>query len=274
MTDSEPVPGPPEPSVVHRDHDHRDHHDHPDRAVHGRRRLRSALRPGFSRGHLLAGLLCAVLGFALVTQVRQTEASTIGALRQDELITLLQKVTAESDRLDEQARDLDARLADLRTGTDRAAVAEKVARDQLDVYGVLAGTRRAQGPGIELTVQDPSGAVDAALMVDVVQELRGAGAEAMQIGGERIVATTAFTDHPQGQGLLIGDRPVSPPYVVLAIGEAASLHRALAIPGGALETLDSRRASGRVEERATITVSALRPVPSAGVARPAEQATP
>lgn len=243
-----------------------------EQAGHGRRRLRSALRPALTRGQLLAGALCAVLGFALVAQVRQTQASTVGALRQGELISVLQKVTEQSSRLDAQARDLERQLSELQSGTDRAAISEKVARDQLDVYGVLAGTRAAQGPGIELTIDDPGHAVSASIMLDVVQELRGAGAEAMQLGDRRIVVQTAFGEG--SGGILVDQVPVSPPYRLLAIGDAATLHRALAIPGGVLETLQSREVTARVAERAGITVSALHAVPTPQLARPAPQATP
>lgn len=240
--------------------------------VHGRRRLRSALRPALTRGQLLAAALCAVLGFALVAQVRQTQTSTVGALRQGELISLLQQVTEQSSRLDAQARELEGRLAELQSGTDRAAISEKVARDQLDIYGVLAGTRGAQGPGIELTIADPARTVSASMLLDVVQELRGAGAEAIQLGDRRIVVQTALRDGTDG--VLVDQAPVSPPYRLLAIGDAATLHRALAIPGGILESLKSRDVTAQVAERAGITVSALHAVPAPQSARPAPQATP
>jgi len=243
----------------------------------GRRRLRAAMRPGLSRGHLLAGLLCAVLGFALVAQVRQTQNATIGALRQGELVALLQNVTDQSARLDAQARQLEQQLTELQSGSDRAVVAEQVARERLDVYAVLAGTRAASGPGIQLDITDPGRVVSAATVLDTVQELRGAGAEAIQVGGQngaavRVVVDTAFLDDPAGRGVEVDGRVLIPPYRVVAIGDAASLHRALAIPGGILETLQTRQASGRVIEQQSIMVSAQHDPKASRYARAAEPA--
>lgn len=243
----------------------------------GRRRLRAAMRPGLSRGHLLAGVLCAVLGFALVTQVRQTQNSTVGALRQGELVALLQNVTDQSARLDAQARQLEQQLQELQSGSDKTAVAEQVARERLDVYGVLAGTRAASGPGVQLDITDPQLAVSAATVLDTVQELRGAGAEAIQVAGQtgsavRVVVDTAFLDDATGRGVLVDRQLLTPPYRIVAIGDAASLHRALAIPGGILETLQTRQASGRVIEQQSIMVSALRDPSTLRSARAAEPA--
>jgi len=243
----------------------------------GRRRLRAAMRPGLSRGHLLAGLLCAVLGFALVAQVRQTQNATIGALRQGELVALLQNVTDQSARLDAQARQLEQQLTELQSGSDQAVVAEQVARERLDVYAVLAGTRAASGPGIQLDIIDPRRVVSAATVLDTVQELRGAGAEAIQVGGQngaavRVVVDTAFLDDPAGRGVEVDGRVLIPPYRVVAIGDAASLHRALAIPGGILETLQTRQASGRVIEQQSIRVSAQHDPKASRYARAAEPA--
>jgi uncharacterized protein YlxW (UPF0749 family) len=233
------------------------------------------MRPALSRGHLLAGALCAVLGFALVVQVRQTQSSTIGTLRQGDLIGLLQNVTTQSARLDAQALTLESQLGELRSGSDRAAVAEKVATEKLEVYEILAGTKAVVGPGIQLDISDGQRAVSAAMVLDTVQELRGAGAEAIQCGDVRVVVDTAFVDDAEGRGVVADGRLLEPPYRFLAIGDAASLDRALSIPGGILETLHARGASGLVTQRTSIRVSAVHEPSPARYARPPEpSATP
>ena len=61
------------------------------------------------------------------------------------------------------------------------------------MLGILAGTVAAEGPGIVVTID---GVDDAALLLDTVQELRDAGAEAIQLGDVRVVASTYFTQAP------------------------------------------------------------------------------
>ncbi len=233
----------------------------------GRDRLVASMRPRLTRAQVLAAALCAVLGFALVTQVRQTQAGTMESLRQGELIALLENVTARSQRLDDQATELERQLAELRSGSGRSQAAEAAARRQLADYAVLAGTVAVRGPGVEITIADPVGGVTAAALLDAVQELRGAGAEAIQIGSVRVVVDTAFVDTDPsttsgaaagiGPGITVGGTPLQPPYRVLAIGEAASLARALNIPGGVVEALTARQAVVDVQQRATITIDSL-----------------
>ena len=225
-----------------------------------------------TRAHLLAGLLLGLLGFSLVVQAHQTQAGNLTSLSQSDLVRLLDDVNRRSDRLDVEARDLQRTSEDLRTGSDKAAAAEKAARKRLEVLGILAGTLPAEGPGITLTVNDPSGAVDAAMMLDTVQELRDAGAEAIQIGAVRVVASTSFIDDTSDAGgVAVDGVTLTAPYTFTAIGDAATLDSALDIPGGVLETLRQSEASGTVRRGVDLTVSAVRPatrpeyaVPNAG----------
>ena len=119
-------------------------------------RLRSAMRPHASRGTLVPALLCALLGFAVVVQVRSTQDAGLDGLRQTDLVRILDDVTERSNRLQTEARDLEdtrARVTNGSTGS-RAALEEAQARAQ--VLGILAGTLPATGPGLELTISDPS----------------------------------------------------------------------------------------------------------------------
>lgn len=242
--------------------------------VSGRQRsLRELFTYRASKAHLLAGLLCAVLGFALVTQVRQEQPPLTG-LRNTEVLSLLQDATRRSNQLNEQAAELEAELAALRSGADAEAVARRAADERLRVYSVLAGTTRVRGPGLEITIADPRGDMNAVLLLDAIQELRGAGAEALQVGTVRVVASTAFGQDPISGGLLAGGELLSPPYTILAIGDPPSLARALAIPGGVVEQFQAASLQPRILERDELQITALHRVASRDYARPAPSITP
>ena len=63
---------------------------------------------------------------------------------------------------------------------------------------ILTGTVAATGPGVTLTIDDPDGSVTAATLLDGVEELRDAGAEAIEINDSvRVVASTCV--HRRGR---------------------------------------------------------------------------
>jgi uncharacterized protein YlxW (UPF0749 family) len=220
-----------------------------------------------TRAHLLAAVLLGLLGFSLVVQARQTQSGALETLDQSQLVRLLDDVNSQSDRLDIETRELQQTQQELRTGSDRAAAAERAARSRLQVLGVLAGTIPATGPGIRLSVTDPEDAVTAAMLLDTVQELRDAGAEAIQLGTVRVVASTALVDAGQGR-VSVDGTVLTPDYTFLAIGDPQTMAQALDIPGGVLETLQQSGAAGTVRRIDQLTVSAVRAVPDPRYAVP------
>lgn len=232
-----------------------------------RRRLLATLRPRATRGQLLAALLCAVLGFALVVQVRQNSGGNLSTLRQNELVALLDRISAQSAALDQEARKLQAERDRLRSGAAGSAAAEQAARERLEVLAILAGTAPATGPGITLQISDPDRKVSAAVLLDTLQELRDAGAEAVQVGPVRVVASTAFTD--TSDGVAADGTVLDPPYVFRVIGDPDTLAAALAIPGGVLDALGQQQATGTVTPQDSVSIDALHPVTTPQYARPA-----
>ena len=65
-------------------------------------------RPRATRANAFAALLALVLGFAVATQVRSTQAQGLESLRQSDLVGILDNVTQQSTRLDNAARELQA----------------------------------------------------------------------------------------------------------------------------------------------------------------------
>ena len=171
--------------------------------VKGRARLRSALHPRATRAQVVAALLCGVLGFAAavnlpwMVQVRSTKDEGLSGLRQTDLVRILDDVSERSARLQTEARELQETRDRVTGDDDQAALQE--ARDRTRVLGILAGTLPARGPGIQLTITDPEGQVGADVLIDTLQELRDAGAEAVEISSVdgpavRVVASTSFVE--------------------------------------------------------------------------------
>lgn len=223
-------------------------------------------RPRATKANLFAALLAVLLGFGITTQIQQTNASGLENLRQDELVALLDNVNSQAARLEQEAGRLTTTRDELKNATgDTAAL--QAAKDRLQLLGVLNGTLPATGPGIVITIADPNKSVQAANLLDTVEELRDAGAEAIQINDQRVIVSTWFG----GSGdiaLTVSGQTIRPPYVIKAIGDPHTMATAMAIPGGVVESLRSSGATATVTNSQKVDVTALQPAQAPRYAQP------
>jgi uncharacterized protein YlxW (UPF0749 family) len=224
----------------------------------GRRRLaRSLWPPKVSRAQLIVALLLFVLGLGLAIQVRSnSESSALRGARQEDLVRILDELDDRTQRLEDEKQRLDDQRTELENSSDQAEEARKQTIEKERQLGVLAGTVAAPGPGITLTVTDSKGAVEADMLLDAIQELRAAGAEAIQINDVRVVANTYLED-TEG-GVRVDGRKVASPYEFKVIGKPQDLEPALNIPGGVVQTLEKEQATVAVAQAEKIVVDALR----------------
>ncbi|MER6817369.1 DUF881 domain-containing protein [Spirillospora sp. NPDC000708] len=214
------------------------------------------LRPRASWGQLIGGLLCVLVGFAVAVQVRSTKRdTTFATARQDELVGILADLGQRSERLRGDIRDLEETKAELQRDAQGGAALEE-ARKRATTYGLLAGTLPAEGPGIQMVVQDPRGGVRAGGLLDALEELRDAGAEVVQVNDVRAGVDTYFVD--ARDGVLADGATLRAPYTFLAIGDPHTMTTALNIPGGVVRTLRAAGATVSITPRAKVTVSAIR----------------
>ncbi|KAB1942821.1 DUF881 domain-containing protein [Micromonospora sp. ALFpr18c] len=228
-------------------------------------RVEESAQPGRSRlstaGVMIAALL-ALLGFTLVVQLKTTSTDpTLGATRQEDLVRILSDLDARESRLQQDIRALEDSQRQLRSGEQGRQAALDEATRRADEVGILAGTLPAVGPG--LTVQFSAGGkpISANRVLDAVQELRGAGAEAMQIAGGdratvRIIASTFFLDGENGSLVVEGRRLVGP-FTITVIGDPATMRTALNIPGGVVASVRGDGGNVTFGEREVAEVSAL-----------------
>lgn len=200
---------------------------------------------------------CGLLGFLLVAQVRATESveDRLQGEREEDLAQILSNLSAEADRLTLEITDLRLTLLAVQNEAEGEQVALQSLQRRLDDLRILAGVVAAEGEGIAFTIADPAGQVRQDLLVDTIQELRDAGAEAMAVNGIRLVVSSAFS--VRRERLLLDGQPLTPPYRILAVGPGDTMAKALAIPGGAIDTLEARtEVQTTVEQLDHLTVPA------------------
>ncbi len=209
----------------------------------------------------LAVLLCVVLGIAIVTQVRQTESGdSLDTARPADLLILLDSLQQREAALNTEVTDLQRTLAQLQASGTSDQTAIENAQARLAALSILIGTVPATGPGVTLTITDTTPGVPAETMLDVINELRNAGAEAMELrGGGSAVRVGVDTWVVGAPGALVADSvTLNPPYSVRAIGDPPTLAAAMNIPGGAMDSVKRVGGTMEVQQSDRVDVTALR----------------
>lgn len=205
---------------------------------------------------LVSGLLVGALAFGITLQVRQSDDTDYSALQGVELVELLKSLDVANQRLSRQIGELTETRDRLASDTKRSKEATEQARKRAADLAILAGTVPAEGPGIQIEVADSQHAVDAALMLDVIEELRDVGAEVIAINGiARVVASTYFLD--EEDGIRVSGIQVKPPYTIDVIGDAETLIEAAQFRGGVIDRLGNRGAIAEAKKRQKISITAL-----------------
>lgn len=177
----------------------------------------------------IVGLVVGILG---VTQFR-TQSKIITALQTESPINQAQAISnllEANAALVREVRSLEAQLDKYSQGLERSGLEALVA--DLNRLKVLNGLVEVWGPGVEVSV---GGRLLVEEVHDIINELRNAGAEAMSINGQRLVASSIVN---QDRGDLVVDgTTLTPPYVFQSIGDIQTMEVALERKGGIIPLL-------------------------------------
>ncbi|MEU3661263.1 DUF881 domain-containing protein [Streptomyces sp. NPDC032940] len=184
---------------------------------------------------LAAGLVLAAL-VVTVGAAQARVAAPVVAKEREELIDRIEDETSAADKLEKSVDE----LRDEVSARQREALDQSGDGERADLVGVLAGAVEVHGPGVKLVVDDAkdagtgsdgrprgtSGFSDTGRVRDrdmqrVVNGLWESGAEAVSINGQRLTALSAI--RAAGDAILVDNRPLVPPYTVLAVGDGKQL---------------------------------------------------
>ncbi len=184
-------------------------------------------------------LICALLGVIIGVQfntVKQQRLTTENQ-RLSEMTTALNQAQAERDALAEQNRMLEDTIKQYQQEGVNGS-------QELEQLRSFAGLTTVSGAGVTVTMNDSSTGnggdrnaylVHAEDLLAVVNELNGAGAEAVSINGQRFVGKSAITC--AGSIVMVNGVRVAAPFNILAVGDPEVLQSALKFPGGVVDNL-------------------------------------
>ncbi|SNT08541.1 DUF881 domain-containing protein [Rhodococcoides kyotonense] len=220
----------------------------------------------------LAVLLMAILGIGLAAQVRVNDSEDyLDSARPADLLVVLDNLGRREAAIREDIATLQNTLSTLQNQNGGSGAALEEARAELDALSIQVGSVAATGPGVVVTITDPRTGVGSEVLVDAVQELRAAGAEALQIaGGNGETVRIGIDSWIAGSAgfIVVDGREMAAPFVLTAIGDAATLSAALDIPGGVVDTVARNGGECAVSQSEQVTVSALRDPRSRQYAQP------
>ncbi|MBC9729761.1 DUF881 domain-containing protein [Streptomyces sp. TRM68367] len=184
---------------------------------------------------LAAGLVLAALVVTVGAAQARIAAPAV-AKEREELIDRIDQETTAADKLEDSVDELRADVG----ARQREALKHSGGSDQSELVGILSGATAVHGPGVKLVVNDAkeastggegdpresAGFSDTGRVRDrdlqrVVNGLWESGAEAVSINGQRLTALSAI--RAAGDAILVDNRPLVPPYTVLAVGDGGEL---------------------------------------------------
>ena len=208
------------------------------------------------QGKILIAIVFMVLGFMLSVQYKVTvQQRTIRMDRVEDLSERLKVMETENKQLLQEINEL------RKKGADRA-------RDHgQERLQLLAGTTDVEGAGIEIVLDDsniPKKAnenpnlyiIHDEDLLRVLNELRAAGAEAISINDQRIVAMSEV--RCAGPTVSVNNVRSAPPYVIKAIGAPKTLTSALRLRGGVVETFDFWGIQVKIKSEDKVHIPALK----------------
>ncbi|SHK38501.1 DUF881 domain-containing protein [Paramaledivibacter caminithermalis] len=189
---------------------------------------------------LILGFMCTILGIVLAMQFRIVQTNYLGggvpSQRLLELKSELKKAQEEKENLIKELDSYDKKLKEIEQSASEDSAIIKRLNDELEKYKEIGGFTRVKGPGIEMIIDDPPKEleydVDGSIimyrydyLLRIINYLNSAGAEAISINGQRIIANTEI--QLAGNSLQINSVPTAPPIIIKAIGDPDTLKSAL-----------------------------------------------
>ena len=194
------------------------------------------------------GIMCFLLTIALCVQIKTMNSanSTVSQSLADN--ELRDEVLRMKEKYDNAYRDLANAQKELEkvrqeaTQNDSTAEAKEQA---LRENNMILGRTDVQGEGVEVILEDAASTSSSLNALDqiihfsdiqlVVNELANAGAEAIEINGQRLVNTSSITC--EGNIIRINGERIGTPFYIRAIGSQSRLYGALTRAGSILDAI-------------------------------------
>lgn len=200
-------------------------------------------------GKVSISVVCIILGLLFAMQLKGVKANnttdSLNTTRAQTLQELLNEERESSEKQRTQIESLEKELAIYRdAASDSESSDELMAR--ISELEMEAGLTDVSGEGVEVVLNDSKAAdttgdeadylIHDSDILSVINELRDAGAEALSLNGNRILATSEV--RCSGSVVTINGTRTSAPFVIDAIGDSDTMFNALMMRNGVVDVLE------------------------------------
>ncbi len=202
-------------------------------------------------------LVCILLGIMLAWQYKSINYNqsvlSLQNKRVDELMEDYIKLQKQKNDLQENLKALEKEnqtYEKVKAGDSDAA---RQIQESLQRVRVFAGLTDVKGKGIIITLENNSYLpIEDSDIMDVVNELRAAGAQAISVNNERIVAMSEIRE--AGRYIMINGKQMESPFTIKAISDPDDLENSVRLIGGVLEGLEDMQIKVDVKKSDNIEI--------------------
>lgn len=208
---------------------------------------------------LVFGILCLILTFAITVQLRVSSLSESESSQTkitDKLKDEIFRLNDENVKLAEKFQNTTSELDDARNQAAQNDSSSKNTSELIKKYTIVSGKTDVTGQGIIIKYKPSDNEAKADMVKDlrdIVNEIKNAGAEAIEINNQRIVGTTAI--EMVKNKIEINDTEVSENFIIKAIGDSNLMYSGLIRPGGTIENIRESGVSIEINSENAIKIN-------------------
>ncbi len=217
---------------------------------------------------IILGIMCLILTIGICVQMKTVNKNGTTTSSNQQINNLKTQVLKMKEKYEESYQKLENaqdQLEIMRNTVSSSDEELKSLEEQIKKYSILLGNTEVTGPGATITITDAVinnsiaslYATNQLIVHDtdilkVVNELKNAGAEAIDVNGQRIVGTTAISC--DGNVILVNGEKITSPFIINAIGFPARF-ATLTRPGNYLSILEESFIKTTFNQSEKITIA-------------------
>lgn len=172
-------------------------------------------------------LLMAVM-FMQFKTVDETDIANIESMRETELREAISSWKTKHEELETRMEEVQTKIEEYTESIETDKEASSVSEKELEASNLIIGKTDVEGEGIVITLADDEEGVTSYTLLELVDELRYAGAEAISINDIRLTNMADITEIANGTFYINGQRTQGP-FVIKAIGNQTYLTSSLTV---------------------------------------------
>ena len=207
------------------------------------------------------GFMCLILTAVIFVQVKtisQTDISELELMRESELKTEITTLKTKYDEVLEQIKDNNDKILEYENAAMAGVEASELLQKELQETEDLLGKNAVEGEGIVITMTNAgTSVINAQDLLELVNLLKNAGAEAISINGQRIVYESYIVNINGTNHITVNGTRIVAPFTIKAIGNPTYLESAVAQKKYGY--IDTQIAGGKdvtLERQSTVSIAA------------------